>query len=54
LAQKRQPGRSSELNYVSAEALAEEREQLEATLVAMGVDLSAFPTLATRPGCGTA
>jgi nucleotide-binding universal stress UspA family protein len=50
------------LNYVSEEALAEEREQLEATLVAMGVDLSAFPTpeeiaqrlLATRPGCGTA
>jgi nucleotide-binding universal stress UspA family protein len=32
------------LNYVSEEALAEEREQLEATLVAMGVDLSAFPT----------
>jgi hypothetical protein len=45
------------LNYVSEEALAEEREQLEATLTAMGVDLSAFPTpeeiaqrlLATRP-----
>jgi nucleotide-binding universal stress UspA family protein len=45
------------LNYVSEEALAEEREQLEATLVAMGVDLSAFPTpeeiaqklLASRP-----
>ena len=45
------------LNYVSEEALAEEREQLEATLVAMGVDLSAFPTpkeiaqrlLLTRP-----
>src|ERR1039457_4352757 len=45
------------LNYVSEEALAEEREQLEATLVAMGVDLSALPTpeeiaqrlLATRP-----
>ena len=28
------------LNYVSEEALAEEREQLEATLTAMGVDLS--------------
>ena len=45
------------LNYVSEEALAEEREQLEATLMAMGVDLSAFPTpeeiaqklLASRP-----
>ena len=45
------------LNYVSEEALAEEREQLEATLVAMGVDLSVLPTpeeiaqrlLASRP-----
>jgi hypothetical protein len=45
------------LNYVSEEALAEEREQLEATLTAMGVDLSALPTpeeiaqrlLASRP-----
>jgi len=45
------------LNYVSEEALAEEREQLEGTLTAMGVDLSAFPTpeeiaqrlLASRP-----
>ena len=45
------------LNYVSEEALAEEREQLEATLTAMGVDLSVLPTpeeiaqllLASRP-----
>jgi hypothetical protein len=45
------------LNYVSEEALAEEREQLEAQLVAMGVDLSVLPTpeeiaqrlLASRP-----
>jgi nucleotide-binding universal stress UspA family protein len=45
------------LNYVSEEALAEEQQQLEATLIAMGVDLSVLPTaeeiaqklLASRP-----
>jgi hypothetical protein len=45
------------LNYVSEEALAEEQQQLEATLTAMGVDLSVLPTaeeiaqklLASRP-----